>query len=380
MKQSWSVLRHDKELALFPLISGIASLAVLAVIAVPIYSAVRDAGVLESTTGSGGADVPPWVYVVGALFYLVTAFITIYFNSALIAAAMVRLRGGDPKLADGIRWANQHLLSILGWALITATVGYLLRALQERMGIIGNIVFGLIGLAWQLITYFVIPVILFEDVGAIEGIKRSAKLFKARWGEQVVGAGTIGIASMILSLIGIGVIGVGVYLAAGGAAVLGFPLVLAGVVYLIGLTVCTQAMQGIYNAALYKFAVEGDGGAVFTNEQLADSFVQRKGGGRAFRGFPHATEAQQYVPPYQQPYGQTYGSQPMGTGGYGPAHAQPQQAPENWQPPPGFNPPAPHQGPQMGDPSFQPPRPPPTQGGFPPQPGSRPPGDILPGS
>ncbi len=296
MRRSLAVLRKDKELAFFPLMSGAASLTVLAVFAAGVFVGLDTDSVFGTANGSE-PSMPVWFWVILFVFYLVTAFVTIYFNSALIAAAMIRLRGGDPTVRDGLRWANQHIGAIFVWSLITATVGFILRALQERLGFIGDIIVSIIGLAWQLITFFVIPVIIFEETGPIEGIKRSAKLFKQRWGEQVVGTFSINIAAGLLSLIGIGLIAVGGFMAASGGWIVGIPLVAVGIVYLLAVVIMAQAMQGIFNAALYKFATEGDGGGFFSNELLANSFRNKRGGGRAFRGITDLDSGAQYSGP-----------------------------------------------------------------------------------
>ncbi len=346
MRQSWAVLRHDKELALFPVISAIASFCVLVVFALGVYFAMSEASGASGAASAGGVSddsVPVWLYVVAFAFYFVTSLVTIYFNSALIAAAMIRLRGGDPTLGDGLRWANRHLGAILGWAVLAATVGFVLRWLQERAGFLGSVVIGLVGLAWQLITYFVIPVIIFENAGTLDAVKRSAKLFKQRWGEQVIGAGSIGLAAFFLSLVGIFVIVAGIFIGASAAPVLAVPIVLVGILYLIGVAIVAQAMQGIYNAALYKFAVEGDGGGVFPNAQLAGAFVNKKGGGRAFRGFgaagapgvPDPYSQQQYHPGRYTGSGQqTYG-QPVAPADLPPGFVAPgtvAQPSDSWHP------------------------------------------------
>lgn len=302
MKQSWGVLRGDKELMVFPVVAAIASLVVMATFLVPVTLSILAANPGTRMHGDS-ADVPLWVYPVMFLFYVVMAIVTIYCNAALMGAAMVRLRGGDPTLADGFGYANRHLPQILGWALISATVGMVLRSIQERSGILGRIVVGLVGVAWQFVTYFVVPVLIFEDAGPVQAVKRSAALVKQRWGEQIAGTMGIGFASGLLSLIGVGLIVGGVFVgAATRSAVLGVALAVLGVLYLVGLTIVTQAMQGIYNTALYRFATEGTGGGAFSDEDLARTFRTKDG----------------HVPPVAPPYGQVAPMPPVMPGAYTP--------------------------------------------------------------
>ena len=107
--------------------------------------------------------------------YVALAFVTIFFNAAVIGTAMKRLKGEDATISDGLALARQHIGKIFVWALITATVGMILRTIQERSGIIGRILLGIVGIAWTVLTFFVVPVLLYEPVGVGESIKRSAR-------------------------------------------------------------------------------------------------------------------------------------------------------------------------------------------------------------
>ena len=129
-----------------------------------------------------GQSPSPGIYVLGFVMYVALAFVTIFFNAAVIGTAMKRLQGEDAKISDGLALARQHIGKIFVWALITATVGMILRTIQERSGIVGRILLGIVGIAWTVLTYFVVPVLLFEPVGVGESIKRSASIFRAALG------------------------------------------------------------------------------------------------------------------------------------------------------------------------------------------------------
>jgi len=198
------------------------------------------------------------------------AFVTIFFNAAIVGTAMKRLNGEDASIKDGLALARQHLGKIFVWALITATVGMILRTLQDRAGIVGRIVIGLIGVAWNVITFFVVPVLLYEPVGVPEAIKRSASIFRQRWGEQFIGTATIGLA---IFLVAIPVVLIG------GAVAYAVPLV--GVPLLVvaigALMAVGAACSGVFNAALYRFATTGEASSVFSIEDLNGSFRPKKG-------------------------------------------------------------------------------------------------------
>src|SRR5207344_793143 len=129
----------------------------------------------------------PLAMLIAFLCYLVQYTVISFANTALVGAALIRLRGGDPTVADGFRIASQRLVPILGYALIAATVGTALRVITERVGIIGRIVISLIGFAWTIATYLVVPVLAAEDIGPVDAVKRSTQLLKSTWGEQLVG-------------------------------------------------------------------------------------------------------------------------------------------------------------------------------------------------
>ena len=267
VKASASVLRSDKELLLFPLLSAIASLIVAASFFVPAMLG----GMFASMREDGRPDVA--VYALLFAFYVVQYFVIIFFNSALVGAAMIRLRGGDPTVADGFRIAMSKLPAILGYAVISATVGVLLRALQERAGFIGRFVVGLIGLAWTVASFLVVPVLVNSDVGPIDAVKRSAELLKKTWGQNLIGNVGIGLVFGFLLFATVLVGGGLVVLAATTKTTMLIVLAAAVVGISILLLVLVQAaLQGIYSAALYRYAAEGEAGGGFARDMVADAF------------------------------------------------------------------------------------------------------------
>jgi hypothetical protein len=252
VKASWAVLLADKELLVFPIISFFASAIVLATFFVPMLLA----GAFDAIF-AGGAQVLG--FLVGFLFYVMLYFVTFFFNSALVGAAMIRLEGGDPTVGDGLRIAFDHIGSIFGYAVIAATVGMILRAISERSGALGRIVVGLIGFVWNVATFLVVPVLVMEKVGPIDGVKRSAELLKKTWGEQIVGNFSIG---LIFGLLIFGVIlGGGLLVAL--AAVTGqiwliLTLLVIVVFAMIILGLISASLNGIFTAAVYQYATTGE--------------------------------------------------------------------------------------------------------------------------
>jgi hypothetical protein len=235
---SWSMLGRDPRLLLPPVVAFLASAAVTFV----FYAS----GLLRfGVERSGIVDIIA-LYV----FYAVIAFIGIACNSVVVAVAMERMDGRDATLRDGWAIVRRRMPQVLGWALVSATVGVVMRVIQERTGLIG-IVATLIGnLAWALATFFVVPVLLFEPISVGGAIKRSAQVFRQRWGEQVTAQLTIAAGLLVVWL---------------PLLFVSFALMLvsvpAGVVLLVGgflaLVVVTGTLNEIFTAALYRYAVTG---------------------------------------------------------------------------------------------------------------------------
>ena len=195
VKASAGVLKQDKELLVFPAISVIASLLVVATFILPLF------GLLDCKALEQGEREPVWLYAWVFLFYLAQYFVIFYFNTALVGAAMIRLRGGDPTVADGLQIAWSKVGTILGYALIAATVGMILRAIEERAGMIGKWVAGLLGAAWTVLTFLTVPVLVSRDIGPLEAVKESALLLKKTWGENVIGQGGVGLVFGLLQFV-----------------------------------------------------------------------------------------------------------------------------------------------------------------------------------
>ncbi|HEU4991529.1 MAG TPA: DUF6159 family protein [Luteimonas sp.] len=269
-KASMEVLRADKELLVFPLVSSLATLVVAASFLLPVFGL----GLLKQADVNGGPTVA--LYLLLFAFYLVQYFVIFFFNTALVGAAMIRLDGGDPTVGAGLRIAAGKWTTILGYAAIAATVGMVLRALSERAGFLGRIVVSLLGVAWTVATYLTVPVLVARDVGPIEAVKESASLLGRTWGENLIGQGGIGVV-FTLVYVAMGVVGAGLLVLLGMEKMLVPAIVVACllIVAFILVALVQAALAGIYSAALYRFAVAGDAPAGFDGALLRNAF-QRK--------------------------------------------------------------------------------------------------------
>jgi len=262
VRHSWAVLKQDKEILIFPVLSGIASLAVAASFIVPlvIFGMHQPA-----ETAPAGAHKDPefqmqaaW-YAYTFLFYLVSYFITIFFNVGVMHCASIRMNGGDPTVADGFKGAFSRIGAIFMWSLVSATVGMILRAISERAGLIGKIVVSLLGVAWSILTYFAVPVMIFEGAGVGRSIKRSGELIKKTWGEALVAQGGMGLFFGMLFLLGMIPLVGSIFLASQGSlgAIVAVIVGAAVLFYWIGLGVVSAALQGVFHVALYRYASTG---------------------------------------------------------------------------------------------------------------------------
>ncbi|MCY3784446.1 MAG: DUF6159 family protein [Chloroflexi bacterium] len=270
IKMSWAVLKKDRELVLFPVMSTVA-LVILAGLMMGVGSGL---GTVDRLAGTGASEVD---IVLLAVTYFVLAFVVIYFNSALIGAAMIRLAGGDPTVGDGLRMANKRLPQILGWALISATVGLILQVLrsQSRDNMLGQIVLSLVGGVWAYLTYFVVPIVVAEGLGPIAAIRSSGSLFKRTWGEQVTSNIGFGILGFIAALIGA--------LPAILVASVSLPAGIAVGIVTVGLALAiVTALEGIFKAALYGYVADGRVPEDFTRDSLAGAY---QSGARPYRPF-----------------------------------------------------------------------------------------------
>jgi hypothetical protein len=265
MSASWNVLRKDKEILLFPVLSGIALIFVMASFAVPLFMI----GDFKQMAASG-TDCEPWIALF--LFYFSNYLVIIFFNTAIVACATIRMSGGDPVVSDGLRAASNRLPAIFGWAAISATVGMILRMIENRSSFIGRIVAGLLGMAWSITSYLVIPVLVNENKGPIEAYQESVRLLKKTWGEELIGNFSFGLVFFVLSLPVILLVFAGLLMGKGALTLI---FVCMALLYGVLLSVIQSALQGVFQAALYQYAQKGIAVPGFNQNLLKDAITPK---------------------------------------------------------------------------------------------------------
>ena len=260
-RTSWTVLRSDRSLAAFPVLAAIATLLAAAAFGIPSLLFFDD----DMTV--------PGVIFAGIAIYLVT-FAAVFFNVALAAAAAQVLDGHDATVASGVAVAKTRLSAVSGWAAMAASVNIVIRGLLSRTGPLGDLLLGGIAVAWGLVTFLAVPIIALEGTGPIDTLKRSAQIFRERWGEQVTGQVSIGFVVALAAIIPAALL-IGIGLLIGGAVAIGFFVGLA-VVILIVAGIVSTALSQIFAVALYRFATGRGATGAFTEAELANSIVPRK--------------------------------------------------------------------------------------------------------
>lgn len=279
-KECWRILMLDKEMLAFPALSTVTTLVVFALIAYPFWA-------------SGYFEQPEVVHIdPGQIFNLSIllkyALITIvptyiiyvimtFFNAGLITCAFIRLCGDDPILADGFHVAWKRLPQIFTWSILAASVGLLLRLIKGKNNILRSMLSGALSLGWRVASFFAIPVIVAEEKGAIDALKRSGQLVKKNWGEALtleVGLSVLGIPAAIPTMIMIGLAG---YTSAFSPA-LSITFIVLAVVYTFIISLVFSTLDAIAKAALYMFA-SGDQVPENFNNEILQTMIKRNNAG-----------------------------------------------------------------------------------------------------
>jgi hypothetical protein len=250
-KTAWSVVRSHPGMARLPLTGGALALLALAAFAVPGVALIapEDASTAETVGG---------IVLIAAGAYL-ASFAVVYYNVALAAAADEALAGRDPDIRAARAVARSRVRVIAAWAIVSVVVSAVLAFVRDRAGVAGGLTASIGGAIWSLVTFLVVPVLAFEGVGPVAAMKRSASLFRQRWGQQVTGNLVIGGAAGLVMLVAVAlaVLGVVVMSAGGAAAVAAGGVLLAvGVVAGVAAAVFSGATRGVFGVALYRYVAD----------------------------------------------------------------------------------------------------------------------------
>ena len=264
-KTSLQVIESEKTLLLFPVLSTIALISVCATFLGGGYFIFGDQLLVAADTIEGNSsEINPLAYVLAFAYYFVTYFIIIFFNSALVHCAVQVLNGEKTSLSEGMEYATSKLNKILLWTSIAATVGLVLKALQSNNRV-GQFVAAIVGTAWSILTFFVVPVLLYEDKDVFGSIKQSGRIMREKWGESLGANFGFGI---ITFLVGVAIVFFSIMLAQVNIIL----AIVVGVILFLILSTVMSAAETIFLAAIYQRVNDRPTGT-FNENILDDAFV-----------------------------------------------------------------------------------------------------------
>ncbi|MGZ4690101.1 MAG: DUF6159 family protein [Acidimicrobiia bacterium] len=275
-KSSWAVLKSEKGLLWLPVLSFVFSAIVVGVFALAVWATLgKETGI----NGNEEYSANVLTYLLGFCTYIGVAFVQTFFLAALCAGANERLQGRDTTLGMALGVAETRLHRILPWAVLSATVSVIIQAIEERFGVLGRVIGSLFGAAWNVVTFLSVPIIVFEDLGPIDALKRSGHLLKQTWGENLMAQIGLGLIGLIAFVPGALVIALGIM---AGDVLVTVPLVAVGAVLLAVAISVVAALSGIYRTALYRYAVDGQVPEAFASTDMEHAFGKRKSLGGGF--------------------------------------------------------------------------------------------------
>ena len=273
-KLSFGVIGKDKEMLAFPMLAGLFS----TLYAVALLFPTIIVGLIGQSTG---ATLAMGVVEYAALFltYLGLSFIATFFNTCVVYTTKTRFEGGDATFMDSLRFAISKIGLIFQWSMVAATVGLLLRALDhlaERLGGIGEIVLkifrSMLGMIWSIVTIFVVPAMVYENLGPKEAIKKSAETIKATWGESLIRHYGLGFVSGLLMMAGI-LMSVVLFMVLANLGPIGAAVAVAvSGLYFLAIFLVFNCANTVFNTALYVYANQGESPEGFDSELLQGVF------------------------------------------------------------------------------------------------------------
>ena len=271
VSKSFSILKEDKKLLLFPLLSGFFSILLLIGFLAPLFVA----GLLSQSEQALGQAL---FYVVLFAYYVCTSFLAIFFNTALVHSLKTKIEGKDESLGASIGFAFSRFLVILEWALVSATIGLILNAIEGALSknrggqLVASIIRAIIGFAWAILTFFVVPVFVYENLGFIASLKKSAETFRKTWGESFVANFSTGFIFAILTFLWVVLSIVLVVAVIPLSPVLLIPVAIIAVLGFLLIVLTSAAITNIYQTLLYLYASEGVVAPGFTEEEMRGLF------------------------------------------------------------------------------------------------------------
>ncbi len=254
VSESWELLKKDKEIMWFPVLSAITSIVALTILAGVMYFVVLS-GNINNIAQVQGDGLSPFGYFILFVYYLVMIFIVNFFESGIYIIAHARFNGQDLNFNDGIRGATENITKIFIWSLISATVGVVLQIIADRSRFIGKIVVWMLGAAWGILTFFSLPSLIIGKKSVQDSFKDSAATIRKTWGETIIVNLGVGLFFTMITFVLFAIMLVVFVLIPD--IFVGIGLLALFLISIICITIISSALSSIFKLALYEYATSG---------------------------------------------------------------------------------------------------------------------------
>ena len=260
---SFKVLKENKQLIVFPILSGLSMILILG-------------SFITVALGLEGWDLkhihkPNTIsnYAIIFGFYIVNYFVVVFFNMALVHCTSLYFKGEEVTVRKGMDFSLSRIGTIFAWAVFAGSVGAVLKIIQENVGTLGKIITGLVGIVWGIATFFVIPVIAYENLGPIDALRRSTDLMKQKWGESIGAGFSLGLIRLA------GFIAIGIVALIIAYTIHPFAGIAFGVLGFLIIQTILSAAHTIFISAVYH-NITGDPVELYNQQFIDNLFVTKK--------------------------------------------------------------------------------------------------------
>lgn len=266
---SWSILKSDRQLILFPLMGGGSLFFVFVYTAAAFWAG----GTFDRIGPDYHFVLADFIFL--ALAYFLASFAIVYFNAALAAAAYQRMEGFHPDLGMGLMAANDRLGAIASWSALAASVVLMLNELSNSRSLIGRVFGFALRMLWSYSTFFVVPALVIESASPLDALSRSTELFRQQWGKTLVANFGFGLAYGVVALVALGPAAL-LYFGLGST----FMAVTVGAAFITLGFAMVKALETIFTVALYDFAATGRIAGGFSDSMVREAYVSKQDRGR----------------------------------------------------------------------------------------------------
>jgi hypothetical protein len=272
-KVTFSVMKKEKELYLFPILSTIFSLIFLGFLLLPLIISWVLSGVFQ-----------PLYFFMIFISYFGLIFIAVFFNVCVVYTSAEAFAGKKPKFWSTIGFAFSRIFSIFLWSVVSATVILIFKLIEnvaKKAKGVGGIILGIFNslfkMAWGIITLFVVPAIVYHNLGPFSAIKNSVKVLKKTWGESLVRYFGLGFVAFIVLLPGL-IVGIPSFVL---CLIFGFPITalvifFVTLIYILVVALVFSVANSVFNTALYFYAETGRIPYPYTKEIMKNAFYPKK--------------------------------------------------------------------------------------------------------